>query len=267
MEVQKLCRLMPGHNEVFTVEKYKHFLNLPYGRINLFLCLSKHFLLITPSDLLDSNNNSDSDVVSACQKNKVEQILPHKTTEQSELPTFLCSSSEEQSSFSFYGSSDLQQVSNIDLFELQPQQSLVNSDRSIAPKIMCPVCQKNFSVEVIEMHADECAEHLKKENIFYLSENEDNYSSDDNQEIICTNNKVCVKDVNSEVQKCGIDFSAAPHVVFVVFRGRCFSDFQRFFSKPWNQSKICHRYIVKFAGEEGIDEGGISREFFTGMLL
>ena len=33
----KVCNLLPGSNESFTTEKYKHFLNIPYSKINLFI--------------------------------------------------------------------------------------------------------------------------------------------------------------------------------------------------------------------------------------
>ena len=50
----------------------------------------------------------------------------------------------------------------------------------------------------------------------------------------------------------------------LVFRGSCFDDFHSFFSKTWNNDKIGKKYIIRFAGEEGIDDGGVSREFYSG---
>ena len=40
---QKVCRMLPASNEIFTVEKYKLFLNRPYAKINLFLCIEYDF--------------------------------------------------------------------------------------------------------------------------------------------------------------------------------------------------------------------------------
>ena len=47
----KLCKLLPGRNEEFTIEKYKCFLNKPYSKVTLFVCLEKSFL-----DLVEEPN-------------------------------------------------------------------------------------------------------------------------------------------------------------------------------------------------------------------
>ena len=55
----KVCNFLPGSNESFTVEKYKHFLNKPYSKINLFVCLETHFLSLIEDkyNALENNDN------------------------------------------------------------------------------------------------------------------------------------------------------------------------------------------------------------------
>ena len=55
--------LPPGSNESFTVEKYKHFLNKPYSKINFFVCLETQFLSIVENknNALENNDNENKD--------------------------------------------------------------------------------------------------------------------------------------------------------------------------------------------------------------
>ena len=48
-------------------------------------------------------------------------------------------------------------------------------------------------------------------------------------------------------------------------RGFCFADFLKTFRKPYNAKKKSYRYIVTFTEESGIDTGGVSREFYSGL--
>lgn len=45
--------LPSGSNESFAVEKYKHFVNKPYWKINVFVCLETQFV-----SLVEDKNNS-----------------------------------------------------------------------------------------------------------------------------------------------------------------------------------------------------------------
>ena len=44
-----------------------------------------------------------------------------------------------------------------------------------------------------------------------------------------------------------------------------FVDFCNYFTKIWNKPKLDMMYRVHFVGEAGQDDGGISREFYSGM--
>ena len=52
-----------GSNESFTVEKYKHFLNKPYSKINFFVCLETQFLSFVENknNALENNDNENKD--------------------------------------------------------------------------------------------------------------------------------------------------------------------------------------------------------------
>ena len=52
-----------GSNESFTVEKYKHFLNKPYSKINFFVCLETQFLSLVENknNALENNDNENKD--------------------------------------------------------------------------------------------------------------------------------------------------------------------------------------------------------------
>ena len=46
-------------------------------------------------------------------------------------------------------------------------------------------------------------------------------------------------------------------------RGFYFEDFVKAFNKKWNIGIWNHKYCISFAGESGIDTGGVSREFYS----
>ena len=50
-----------------------------------------------------------------------------------------------------------------------------------------------------------------------------------------------------------------------VRRGFCLADFLKTFRKPCNAKKKSCRYIVTFIRESGIDTGGVSGEFYSGL--
>ena len=53
------------------------------------------------------------------------------------------------------------------------------------------------------------------------------------------------------------------HLLISVRRSYCFYDFTRFFKKSWNKSRWNLHYKYAFVGECGVDEGGVSREFYS----
>ena len=49
-------------------------------------------------------------------------------------------------------------------------------------------------------------------------------------------------------------------------KGYYFQDFTKAFRKNWNNRKKNNQYIVSFIGEAGIDNGSVSREFYSGLF-
>ena len=52
-----------------------------------------------------------------------------------------------------------------------------------------------------------------------------------------------------------------------VRRGFAFNDFLKAFKKPWNVTKKNFKFTIEFIGESGIDTGGLSREFYSGLYI
>ena len=67
------------------------------------------------------------------------------------------------------------------------------------------------------------------------------------------------------LKRCTINTDInAPKTKIEVFRGSCFRDFHCYFNKKWNMKKNSNCYEITFPGE---DEGGLRREFYTGIYL
>ena len=47
-------------------------------------------------------------------------------------------------------------------------------------------------------------------------------------------------------------------------RAVCFQDFVKAFRNILNSKKKSYQYITSFIGEAGVDNGGVSREFYAG---
>ena len=47
--------------------------------------------------------------------------------------------------------------------------------------------------------------------------------------------------------------------------GFYFEDFVKAFNKKWIIGKRNHKYCISFVGKSGIDTGGVSREFYSGI--
>ena len=47
-------------------------------------------------------------------------------------------------------------------------------------------------------------------------------------------------------------------------RGFCFQDFVKAFRKRWNGKKKSYQYIISFIEEAGVNNDGVSREFYAG---
>lgn len=140
----------------------------------------------------------------------------------------------------------------------------------------CPVCNLKFPLSDIEEHADICATARSTP---FLCIPDETYIESEQEELeddvlrsqadMSRNveNKSKLKHELVRVIKSGASMDLTQHVTLTVRRGFTFRDFHNFFSKSWNKRKQNHPYTVTFIGEAGLDTGGVSREFYSGICL
>jgi len=285
---EKVAYKIPSSEEEFTVEKYKKFLNKPYNRINLFLCLEVDYL---SGDVFTGTQNNNQDEFANNHPNDVQtiegiindiQVQPLKTNDVvHDIPSVIIPNNDGDIvpvvppvgvviRNNDYAVVDLRDVP--DEIEILVEEVTEVKYR----EAICPICQKSFSTQTIASHADACAQASQFSHII-TSETEvalyQNQLGDDNQESSTYYTQNTDEEMNpmqirilvgSLIRSLGVNIEDAEEKIhMLVFRGSCFADFHRFFKKQWNTRKPA-RLTFKFAGENGIDEGGVSREFFTG---
>ena len=284
----KVCHTLPNDStENFTIEGYKHFLNKPYSKVCLFICTSSHFLAI-------GNDTESDEKIEEPYLDYLDEIFPPIEDES----LFSCNQNKNNEKLSIVNNDNVRSQSlNIDeneqniktnqnennVNETANNNDLFSSDiEENIFKIICPICQQWFPANTIENHADLCAEGQRKMNIicnrsFEQSNDEDDdfpslepaKESQSKDVFILTDDPARSRELLEKIiSNCGVDIINMETMRITIFRGSCFNDFHKHFCKPWIQKKdpFC-RYEFKFGGEEAIDEGGVSREFFTGIYI
>ena len=218
----------------------------------------KHELAITNDEIL----KTDESYLKRVDENLTDIINnPITANDHNEASTYLTESSTQCTSF---------EHDSCTFFTPPSRQNIFN--------IICPSCLKSFPANVIEAHADACAGEHKSVNILCRSLVIE-IDSDDNKSIVfadshsgeaaksfsvAENPDECREMLKKVVIDCGTDINKKP-ISITAFRGSCFNDFYRHFRKSWIAKKdCCCIHEIKFAGEDVIDEGGVSREFYTG---
>ena len=74
--------------------------------------------------------------------------------------------------------------------------------------------------------------------------------------------KKLIERIKERLEICSIHLTQ--HLLTSVRRGFCFYDFSKFFRKLWNIKRWNFQHRFAFVGECGRDEGGVSREFYSG---
>ena len=72
------------------------------------------------------------------------------------------------------------------------------------------------------------------------------------------------KQIPVVLKHCNI---AKEETLIYVCRHHEFQDFQKFFSKKWNNKNLNKVYRISYVGEPAIDTGGVSRDFYSGMVF
>ena len=134
--------------------------------------------------------------------------------------------------------------------------------------VICPVCSKSFSASDIEEHADQCLEKQQSNRIIIderigsedvveetaREEEKEKFSIEMIKEKLC----ILLTQLQSEL-KDGL-------LCLIVFRGNVFQDFYSFFSRKGNILMSGCKYEFSYAGEPGVDDDGLSREFYNGII-
>ena len=133
--------------------------------------------------------------------------------------------------------------------------------------LFCPICNASVPAMEIEEHASACADSAFPNVIRYDSDDDmalaelPSYKSQkENSDF--SNIRETLKTL---LQLCKVDTENA--IKLKIRRHYAFMDFCSRVSKPWVQSKLGSTFLVSFYGEAGIDQGGLSREFFSGMCF
>ena len=130
----------------------------------------------------------------------------------------------------------------------------------------CPTCNMQFPLSEIEFHADTCCENIRNpETCLYKSimidpqdAGEWNLKPVDTSSPSEINEEVSVKDL---LEKCNALLKKPPALLFIR-RKVIWDDYMETREKPWIKPENGIR--IQFVGEAAIDDGGPTREFYSG---
>ena len=130
----------------------------------------------------------------------------------------------------------------------------------------CPTCNMQFPLSEIEVHADTCCENIRNpETCLYESimidpqdAGEWNSKPVDTSSPSEINEEVSVKDL---LEKCSALLKKPPALLFIR-RKFIWDDYMEAREKPWIKPENGVR--IQFVGEAAIDDGGPTREFYSG---
>ena len=132
----------------------------------------------------------------------------------------------------------------------------------------CPICNKKFLFSILPEHADSCLKDKQTPFICISDSEEENdicedyYNADDSSQLV--NPEDLKNQLIKIIKTCQVDMEV---IQLNIRRKFEFSDFVKFFSKSWNVKRSRFAYRINYIGEAGIDTGGVSREFYTGMII
>ena len=248
---QKQVISIPGSPELFTLEKYKKELAKPYSKIDLYLCLSSSFFYHDDKEIEILKNDSRKETESILSPSDIQPI--ETPCEDSLLDNLPMPDSEIGAIFDEMINSNT--VSND-----------INQFKTVESKLLCPICNKKFPVSIIESHANECLARSQNHCIIvYDSPDECETDKIEHTEPVAKNNFASEEEITNQItsalKSLSIDKNKTHQIH--VRRGQCFIDFTSFFKKKWNKPGCF--YKITFIGEAGIDTGGLSREFYSGI--
>ena len=133
----------------------------------------------------------------------------------------------------------------------------------------CPVCNKKIPLAVNEVSANECL-NKKQQPIIYSvdsvprEEDKDYEIEEDNDAHGDVNTIDYKKQIPVVLKHCNV---TKEETLIHVRRHYEFQDFQKAFSKKWNNKNLNKSYRIFYVGEPAIDTGGVSRDFYSRMAF
>ena len=131
----------------------------------------------------------------------------------------------------------------------------------------CPLCNKKFSINEIEIHADRCARKREDPFACYDVPSDSNESSScdfwENEPKQHEDKMTIITKIKQSILKVSFDDTPDESTIHIR-RKYSFEDFYQYFQKPWNRKKVNQKFKISFVGGSGIDTGGVKRDFFSG---
>ena len=298
-----IVAVAPGRRHKFTVKTYKDELGRPYSKMDLHLCkvvnaekncASENWFdwVINPNAIYENKISTEKffRITLTNQDGKLELDSPtnYETCIRSEIlentkpatvtltdpivSTKHMDSNEDPiaSSFSTPKISKAQSI-YYSTFQTSIDISPTFSPIYVGTKVFCPVCSKRFFVKEIEEHADVYLMRKTERNIIYINNDSDaedttiyrdvNGNDSDKSDTTDTNSQFLSK-IKSVLKSTIFNNGEAKLNIRCRFS---FVDFCNFFSKIWNKPKLNMMYRVRLNGEARQDDGGLSREFYSGI--
>ena len=194
---------IPGSTEKFTLSKYKEDLGKQYSRITLYIA------------------------------NAQEQIISISDSEEDSLPSINCNVKTKLENISFIKTKNA--PAEIDNSPCTSKEAEVNSPHR--PEIRCPICNKSFTMDVIENHANACLNEKETPFTCYGEYNcEENECIINDQVIEITNSissTASQNEITIQVRKAIAEVSCQEDSINInIRRNFSFHDFHAYFQKP-----------------------------------
>ena len=279
-----MCQLLPSENITFTAERYKNFLSKLFSKVELFLCLEADFLREFNNQDTKSNPSNNEQIIDIGDEDVDDNVhLPFSSFCTEGITT---TEHKEEGDLRNLDNIFLNDENNNNVSSSLPAAISSRNDRStittdyqragVDRKVPCPICGKSFPINNIASHADLCAGKHQNEILreIHCDKDSGNINEEDDSEVVIkVENKQSLEEhskpetlINQVLENCSAPIGEdCPKICIEVFRGNCFSDFRRYFNKKWYKDKPVCQYEISFAGESGQDQGGVRREFYSGM--
>ena len=288
---QKKVEYIPGTNIPFTLQQYKEDLGKPFSKIDLYLCKA-YYIMNREIATIDNELKQSLDMFNTGNFLGLGEYDDENLNDDVLLPELIskpcCGTSASSGVIDLTKTpSDLvSDMKNKPVVKpsIDTNDSGMSSNPSGTEKSgktstfetscgYCPVCNKKIPFAIIEVHANECL-NKKQQPIIYsvdsvTREEDKDYEIEEDKDVeIFTDGDVNTIDYKKQIpvvlKHCNI---AKEEALIHVRRHYEFQDFQKFFSKKWNNKKLNKAYRISYVGEPAIDTGGVSRDFYSGMVF